>query len=176
MEETPEHYISKLVTIAANCKYIKYYKHLQESYPSTLECKEQLTAEFKTTFENKIRASAGDVDSRLGSYLVVNPSLSKPLFSDKLEFQRVCISRYRTGSHDLKIESGRVTGTARDERLCKCNRSIQTLSHVLLHCPMLNDIRVKYNVENVAEGVMKENFLLEMEQKLEIGRTILTGC
>ena len=176
MEETPEHYISKLVTIAANCKYVKYYKHLEESYPSTLECKEQLTAEFKTSFENKIRASAGDVDSRLGTYLVVNPSLSKPLFSNKLEFQRVCISRYRTGSHDLKIESGRITGTAREERLCKCNTSIQTLSHVLLHCPMLNDIREKYSVQNVAEGVMKENFLLEMEQKLEVGRTILAGC
>ena len=76
----------------------------------------------------------------------------------------------------MKIESGRITGTAREERLCKCNTSIQTLSHVLLHCPMLNDIREKYSVQNVAEGVMKENFLLEMEQKLEVGRTILAGC
>ena len=144
MQETPEHYISKLVTIAANCKYIKYYKHLEESYSSTLECREHLTAEFKTSFENKIRASAADVDSRLGTYLEVNPTLTKPVFSDKLEFQRVCISRYRTGSHDLKIESGRITGTPRDERLCKCNTAIQTISHVLLHCPMLNDIRDKY--------------------------------
>ena len=56
------------------------------------------------------------------------------------------------------------------------NTSIQTLSHVLLHCPELNDIREKYNVENVAEGVMKENFLLEMELKLKIGRAILAGC
>ena len=149
---------------------------MEDSYPSTLECKEQLTAEFKTSFENKIRASAGDVDSRLGTYLVVNPSLSKPLFSNKLEFQRVCISRYRTGSHDLKIESGRITGTAREERLCKCTTTIQSLSHVLLHCPLLNDIREKYSVQNVAEGVMKENFLLEMERKLEIGRTIFAGC
>ena len=44
----------------------------------------------------------GDVDSSLGTYIVVNHLLSKPFFSDKLEFQWVCISRYRTGSHDLK--------------------------------------------------------------------------
>ena len=47
IQETPEHYISKLVTAAANCKYIKYYKHLEERYPSIVKCKAQLTNESK---------------------------------------------------------------------------------------------------------------------------------
>ena len=176
IQETPEHYISKLVTAAANCKYIKYYKHLEERYPSIVECKEQLTNEFKSTFETKIQAAANDVDSRLGTYLKINPSLSKPVFTDKLEFQRVCISRYRAGSHDLKIESGRLTGTPRDERLCVCNTGIQTISHVLLHCQLLNNIREKYEVVDVVDGIMEDNFLLDMERTLDIGRMTQYGC
>ena len=48
--------------------------------------------------------------------------------------QRVCITRYRTGSHNLKIESGRTPHIPRDERYCSCNTSLQTIKHVLLEC------------------------------------------
>ena len=172
VQETHDHYISKLVTAATNCSYIKYYQHLENSYSSIGECKDRLTNELRTACISKIRAAANDADSRLGTYLAINPSLSKPVFENKMEFQRTCISRYRTGSHDLYIESGRLTGTARDERVCVCNTGIQTIVHVMLHCPMLNDIRQKYNVVNVAEGVMNESFLLEMERALGIRRSI----
>ena len=172
MQETPDHYISKLVTAAANTKYIKYYKHLEESYSNVDDCKSRLTTYLKSACEDKIRAAAIDADSRLGTYLTINPSLSKPVFEDKLEFQRTCISRYRTGSHDLQIELGRLAGTLRDERLCTCNAGIQTISHVLLQCPLLDDIREKHAVTNVAEGIMNENFLLEMEHALGIRRRI----
>ena len=173
MREKPDHYISKLVSKAldSNCSFVKYYKNLEESYTNTDECEKKLVDDFKTTFETKITAASNDRDSRLGTYLSINPSLSKPEFKDKLEFQRVCISRYRTGSHNLKIESGRITSTDREERLCLCNTGIQSISHVLLHCPMLDTIREKYNVENVVDGIMQENFLLEMERILGIERT-----
>ena len=131
-----------------------------------------MSADLKSTCERKIRAAASDADSRLGTYLVINPSLSKPVFEDKLEFQRACISRYRTGSHDLHIESGRLTGTPREERLCVCNTGVQTVSHVLLHCPLLDEIRERYDVTDVVEGVMKENFLLEMERVLGVCRRV----
>ena len=170
VQETPDHYIAKLVTAAANTKYIKYYKNLEESYTSIAECKSRLTDSLKSSCEDKIRAAATDTDSRLGTYLTLNPTLSKPVFEDKLEFQRTCITRYRTGSHDLQIESGRLTGTARDQRLCMCCTGIQTISHVLLHCPMLIEIREKYSVVDVVQGVMKENFLLEMERVFGIRR------
>ena len=127
--------------------------------------------EFKSAYESKIRTASSDVDSRLGTYLTINPSLSKPEFKEKMEFQRVCISQYRTGSHNLQIETGRMTRTNQDERLCVCNTGIQTISHVLLHCPMLVTIREKYNVVNVEDGIMQENFLIEMERILGIERT-----
>ena len=173
MQENPDHYISKLVSKASdsNCSFVKYYKNLEESYTNTDDCEKKLVDDFKTTYKTKIIAASNDRDSRLGTYLSINPSLSKPEFKDKLEFQRVCISRYRTGSHNLKIESGRITNTDREERLCLCNTGIQSISHVLLHCPMLDTIREKYHVANVVDGIMQENFLLEMERTLGIERT-----
>ena len=68
--------------------------------------------------------------------------------------------------------SGSLSGTLREERLCVCNTGVQTVSHVFLHCPLLDDIREKYNVVDIAEGIMKENFLLEMECALGIRRRI----
>ena len=146
--------------------------HLAESFENVEECEEKLVEVFKTSYENKIKHAADDRDSRLGTYLTINPSLSKPEFDDKLEFQRVCISRYRTGSHNLKIESGRLTSTNREEGLCSCNSGIQSINHVLLDCPLLVTIRAKYGIENVVDGIMQENFLLEMERTLGVERTI----
>ena len=68
----------------------------------------------------------------------------------------------------MKIESGRLTNINREERLCQCGMGIQSIRHVLLQCPMLDTIREKYSIENIEEGVMKENFLLEMERILDI--------
>ena len=168
MQENPDHYISKLVSLGTNCNFIKYYKHLGERYPNIEECGTALISDFKTSFETKVRAASTDLDSRLGTYLTINPSLSKPAYQDKLEFQRVCISRYRTGSHNLKIETGRMTNTAREERLCSCGTTVQTIRHVLLECPLLNDSRAKYGISDIENGIMHENFLLEMERTLGI--------
>ena len=53
-----------------------------------------------------------------------------------------------------------------------CNTGVQTVSHVLLHCPLLDEIRERYDVTDVVEGVMKENFLLEMERVLGVCRRV----
>ena len=82
---------------------------------------------------------------------------------------------YRTGSHDLHVESGRIAGIPREERLCVCNSGIQTISHILLHCPKLNDLREKYGVVDIVDGIMKDDFLVEMEHVLGIRRMTRTG-
>ena len=48
-------------------------------------------------------------------------------------------------------------------RAGSCNLDTQTIKHVLLHCPLLNDIRDKYGIVNVEDGVMNDGFLTEME-------------
>ena len=124
----------------------------------------------KTIRDQTIReSSARDKNSKLGTYFQVNPTLQKPTFNDKIEFQRICITRYRTGSHNLAIEKGRMNGsTVRDEHLCPCNHDTQTIRHVLLHCPLLNEPRDRYGIENVENGVMNDGFLIEMESVLGI--------
>ena len=111
-----------------------------------------------------------DEDSRLGTYFQVNPNFCKPLYDkDILEFQRVCITRYRTGSHNLMIEKGRMNSAIeRNDRHCKCNTGLQTIKHVLLLCPMLHDIRHKYRINDIPSGIYSVDFLLEMERILEI--------
>ena len=168
VQNKPNHYISKLVTIAADYEYVKYYKDLEHKYTSLKACEESIKNEFKCAFERKIQAALPDEDSRLATYLMINPNMSKPVYHNKLEFQRTCITRYRTGSFKLKIDKGRSNPyIPREQRLCKCH-SIQTIKHVLLHCPLLHEIREKYGVVDVVDGIMNDGFLIEMEHILEI--------
>ena len=124
----PDHYITKLVNLAEhhNVSYIKYYKSLEHRYRNADSCKKVLQNEFKAKTAEKIKADATkDGDSRLGTYLRINPNLTKPDYKNVLEFQRVSITRYRTGSHNLKIETGRRhPRIEREERVCKCNNEV----------------------------------------------------
>ena len=52
---------------------------------------------YKNISKKKIENSAIiDPDSKLGTYLMVNPELKAPVFDNKFEFQGVFITRYRT--------------------------------------------------------------------------------
>ena len=61
-----------------------------------------------------------NVDSKLGVYFTINPSLITPHYTnDILELNRINLTGYRTGSHALRIETGRYTNpiTQRENRL-----------------------------------------------------------
>ena len=62
-----------------------------------------------------------------------NPDLKTPIFKNMIEFDRVIATRYRTGSHNLRIETGiRQPKVERENRLCKCGLEVQTLKHCFL--------------------------------------------
>ena len=126
--------------------------------------------EFKEQVKETIQLAAQeDVNSKLGTYQLVNPNLEKPTYIDKLEFQRVSITRYRTGAHNLMIEKGRrQPRIPREERLCVCNTGVQTILHVTMECPLLLQIRNNYNVTDIGSGVSNDYFLLEMERMLGV--------
>ena len=92
-----------------------------------------LKAKFITTTTDKIRAAhATDIDSKLGTYLQVNPNLHTPIYSDtSFELERVHISRFRSGSHNLIIESGRFTAPRipRELRICLWYRCSNTAAY-----------------------------------------------
>ena len=169
-EEKPDHYISKLVEIADGCSFIKYYQELEQQYATPNDCMKLMKEEFLKTTQESIQTSAtSDENSKLGAYLTVNPSLNKPTYDNKLEFQRVNITRYRCGSHNLMIEKGRrPPHIPQEERLCLCNTGLQTVKHVLMDCPLLLDLQQKHDITDVEGGVMNDLFLLEMEKTLGV--------
>ena len=75
-------------------------------------------------------------------YFCNNHELKIPYYDDILEFERVCITRYCTGSHNLKIEIGCSNPfIEREARLSKCNDDIQSIKHIMTTCRLLNDSR-----------------------------------
>ena len=86
----------------------------------------------------------------------------------------ICLTRYRAGSHNLKIESGRIgyNKVDREFRICSCGNVIQTLQHCLRDCPLLHDLRVRFNISNnIEDASINPNtakILLEMERVLSI--------
>ena len=97
-----------------------------------------------------------DADSILGTYLRLNPMLRSPKLYQEYqcnEYDRKLITRFRTGSNDLQIQKGRLSGINRDGRLCICELQIQSLHHVLFNCPLTVNIRAFHNIveSNIAD-------------------------
>ena len=148
----PSCYMAKLINLATEKKipYIRYYKSLAESYANGKTCKANLRQQFFTKWSDRIdQCSADDNESKLGVYKQINPELQHYTTDQPIpEFERVHITRYRTGSHNLKIEKGRHSRIPRENRLCMCNNDVQTLSHVIFSCPLTNRIQ---NISNLIE-------------------------
>ena len=106
-----------------------------------------MQSEFRDTWNLKLtNAHQTDPNSKLGTYLDVNPSLSPPTYSDDtFEIERINISRYRAGSHNLMIEIGRYANPRieRQHRICTCGINIQTIHHVFIECNI-----VKHSITN----------------------------
>ena len=86
--------------------------------------------------------------SRLQSYCIYKHDFKQEKYLDDiLETKyRIALSRFRTSSHSLFIETGRYDNTARTERLCKtCNTNqVEDEYHFLLLCPAYRELRRKY--------------------------------
>ena len=66
-----------------NLSFITCYKDLIVKYGSVTNCEYLLQTEFINHIKHKIRsAHDGDVDSKLGAYLQVNPNLLTPSFKN----------------------------------------------------------------------------------------------
>ena len=61
------------------------------------------------------------------------------------EYQRISFSRFRTSSHWLKVETGRWSRTAREDRLCTCDlNEVQDERHLIESCRHLSDLRTQF--------------------------------
>ena len=140
-----------------------------------LICETTLAASFKEDCKIKIRLQAENDDgSRLGTYLKVNPKLIPPT-QDLCIFEKeqITISRYRCGSHNLIIETGRMCNPKipREDRMCDCNTDVQTLYHCLFNFPLLEELYNDFTFTSIEEAMNLQNiatFFTKMEKILKI--------
>ena len=96
------------------------------------------------------------------TYLQINPMLQVPNYSKLFccnENDRKIITRYRMGCNKLKLQTGRYSGSERNERLCICQNNIQSLTHVLFDCPFTDDVRGIINEVNISELFASNDFI-----------------
>ena len=177
MVRTSNHPLKGLIELGQELSipYIQHYTILKADFRTPHECTNTLSQRFHNDVAEKIRKKANEDDeSRLGVYLRVNPLLVYPLESPyRFEFERIAITRYRTGSHNLRVETGRLCNPTlpREERHCKCNTGVQTLTHCLFDCPLLAELRGEYvysSVEEALELPDTATLLLKIEKELDI--------
>ena len=132
-----------------------------------------LHREYQVAWKDKIQEAYNtDRDSQLGAYVIINPLFCKPDYADDLlEYERVIITRIRTGSHNLYIETGRFKNprVPREERNCICDTGIQTVEHVILNCPLLQHLRVD-NLHSVPEYINSKDIIRFMMNAAKILR------
>ena len=135
-----------------NVTFIRHYKKLHETYSTPAECYQQISNKLTTDRRLKFEQSCNaDENSILGTYHRLNPSLTTSILYKGIccfEHGRTIITRYRTGCHRLKIQSGRFGEEQRErsERLCSCGTGIQTIDHALLTCPLTENVRQVHNI------------------------------
>ena len=133
--------------LSCNTTFVKHYKELDEKFSTPDECYRFYVNLHERQARIKLQEKSDlDMDSTLGTYMRINPTLQSPVFYQDIschEGDRTIITRYRVGSHKLRIQNGRLGGIDRRDRLCRCNNDIQTIEHVLFNCPLteFNGIR-----------------------------------
>ena len=141
-----------------NLPYIKHYVNLEHRYESPDKCRRELESEFMCKWKAKFENASNDSDSRLGTYLQVNPTLCTPQYMSKIMFEtdRLILTRFRCGSHSLLIERGRFSNIPRGDRICSCDTGVQTILHCFTDCPLLRPL-LQRRYSNLVEVFEDEN-------------------
>ncbi len=97
------------------------------------------------SLQNKLLESIDDdieVNKKLNLYSELKESFEPELYLSQVKiFQhRKALSRLRTSSHNLLIETGRYNKTDREKRICKCCKQgvIESEFHFLMQCDLYN--------------------------------------
>ena len=156
---------------------IRVVRHLDEKFANEIEYYNFYEYQCKYTAIEKVRQKgSADPDSYFGPYLKINQNLNCPEFYQRLlclETDRIIITRYRTGSHDLKIQARRFTNTSRGMRFCGCGNNIQTLEHVLTNCAITTNVRRIHDINNNMNKIMNNNDYTRLDALLRSIENIL---
>ena len=57
---------------------------------------------------------------------------------------RSALAQFRCGTAPIKLETGRYEGLPVNDRICPvCNNDVESELHVILECPLYNDVRLR---------------------------------
>ena len=112
--------------------FLKHYTDLDKSYISS----DDLKAEQIKLVHTKIRNLAADKDKhyKYWVYLQLNPELKPSPFLGRIDKVGKAMTKFRLGSHKLKIETGRWSRVPRDERLCGTCNVLGDERHCIYDC------------------------------------------
>jgi len=140
----PADYVNKTIDLAIRSR-TPMGKYIQNLMDNARGHHTKLT--FKTDLLTRL--SAAQSTKRM-TYKQINPTLHKyePMISTEIpERNRIALTRLRTGSHRLKCETGRWARIPADQRLCNCGTGVQDERHVLLLCPLSDELRQQFNIQ-----------------------------
>ena len=168
----PDSALAKVMSKSDNLHYTNYYKDLVSTYSNHKYCEMSCESVFRTEWHTSIHLeSANDPDSRAGYYLRVNPELKSyvPRPQTIMECERILTTRFRTGSHSLAIELGRMNGVSRENRLCKCNSNVQTVWHIFNDCPLTRHVtgKIYSNISEVLNDAIFPKSILKIASILK---------
>ena len=164
-----------LVAIEKKIPFVKHYMNLHSKFQNENECYEFFSKYDEGRIKERLlAANSEDPEGIKGVYVTINPSLQCPQYFKLYtvnEKDRIILTKYRTGSHYLNMEKGRVNSTNRENRMCSCKMDVQSIKHVVFNCAITQEFRnFQYNTldEFFADVVKAPHFLRMMEYVLKL--------
>ena len=120
--------------------FLDHYMKLDSKFASS----DALKKEFHHGVKEKVRGLGVDMDRhyKYWMYLQVNPELEPSPFLNRIDKVGKCMTKFRLGSHNLRIETGRWNRTPREDRLCAACGVIEDEQHIVYSCTQIqrNDL------------------------------------
>jgi hypothetical protein len=98
-----------------------------------------------------VRNFANETGTKAVTYRKMNPSLQTHQVYTTKEYvnerARLTFTKFRLSSHSLKVETGRWSRIAHEDRLCDCGEAVEDEYHVLFSCTKTDDVRRRFGVD-----------------------------
>ena len=122
--------------LSRSTSYLDHYRSLDEAYTTVTEVKEFYIRELHQ--EVRVLASDKDRHYKYWVYCEINPTLSPSPFLNRIDVVGKSITKFRLGSHKLKIETGRwyrgAQQSLREQRLCPTCEVPGDEYHAIYNC------------------------------------------
>ena len=127
--------------------------------------------------ERRIQSIRNSTQTKIVTYRRINPSLSvHRIYTSSnnyiADYRRVELTRFRVGSHRLKVETGRWSRIPRDQRTCACSvGGIQDERHVIFDCDFTRAYRESYELgptQELHEVLSSDDYLDYIREIMKI--------